>query len=44
MKTEEILQAISCLTEVVNANNTIFGDSQSMKIANDKIKELIINL
>ena len=44
MKTEERLQAISCLTDVVKANNTIFGDSQAMKIANEKIKELIINL
>ena len=44
MKTEEKLQAISCLTDVVKANNTIFGCGKTMEIANKKIEELMINL
>lgn len=44
MTTQEIIDAIATLTEVVKANTKLLGDEETAKIANAKIKELIVLL
>ena len=41
---QQNIQAITALTEVVKANNKLFGSEKTMKIANSKIKELMQKL
>jgi hypothetical protein len=44
MDKEQIIEAIKALTEVVKANNKLFGSEKTMEIANSKIKELMQQL
>jgi len=41
---QENIEAITALTEVVKANNKLFGSERTMEIANSKIKELMQQL
>lgn len=43
MTSEQIIEAIKVLAEVVNANKGLFGSEWTAKEANNKIKELIKN-
>lgn len=44
MNTDQIIETIKALTEVVKANNKLFGNERIMEIANSKIKELMQQL
>lgn len=41
---QQNIEAIKALTEVVKANNKLFGSEKTMEIANSKIKELMQQL
>ena len=41
---QQNIEAITALTEVVKANNKLFGSEKTMEIANSKIKELMQQL
>ena len=41
---QQNIEAITALTEVVKANNKLFGSEKIMEIANSKIKELMQKL
>lgn len=41
---QQNIEAITALTEVVKANNKLFGSERTMEIANNKIKELMQRL
>mgnify|MGYP000048830974 CR=1 FL=1 len=44
MSTEQILEAIRILTEVINVNKGWFGNERAVDEANDKIRELMKKL
>ena len=41
MTKQEIIEAIKALTEIVKANNGLFGSESMMEEANEKIQELM---
>lgn len=41
MTTDQLIEAINALTEVVKANKGLLGSERTMDAANDKIRELV---